>query len=122
MDSDAGYTKLRGRAACGKTTAVGRHAPNLAGGRWNRSGIGWGDPVEGQAPIGPTKSPPGDRRSGVSRRSRHTCSCTANKIARRGTGQPPAGGDSNLRRELALTFGQAVAGARTAAATPMLID
>ena len=43
----------------GKTTAIGRHAPNLAGGRWNRPGIGWGSPVEGQAPIGPTKSPPG---------------------------------------------------------------
>ena len=40
----------------GKTTAIGRHAPNLAGGRWNRPGIGWGAPVEGQAPIGPTKS------------------------------------------------------------------
>ena len=43
----------------GKTTAIGRYTPNLAGGRWNRPGIGWGDPVEGQAPIGPTKSPPG---------------------------------------------------------------
>ena len=49
----------------GKSTAIGRHAPNLAGGRWNRPGIGWGSPVKGQAPIGPTKSPPGDGGSGV---------------------------------------------------------
>ena len=39
--------------------------PNLAGGGWNGPGIGWGDPVEGQAPIGPTKSPPGVGGSGV---------------------------------------------------------
>ena len=41
----------------GMTAAIGRHAPNLAGGCWNRPYIGWGDPIEGQAPIGPTKSP-----------------------------------------------------------------
>jgi hypothetical protein len=44
---------------------VGHHAPDVAGGRWNRPGIGWGDPVEGQAPIGATKSPPGAEGSGV---------------------------------------------------------
>ncbi len=44
---------------------VGHLAPDVAGGRWNRPGIGWGDPVEGQAPIGTTKSPPGVEGSGV---------------------------------------------------------
>ena len=38
------------------------HAPNLAGGRWHRPGIGWGSPVEGQAPMGPIKPPPRRRR------------------------------------------------------------
>jgi hypothetical protein len=42
----------------GKSTAIGRHAPNLAGGCWNRAGIGWGSHVEGQAPIGPTNPLP----------------------------------------------------------------
>ena len=49
----------------GRWLPIGRHAPNLTGGRWNRPGIGWGRPVEGQAPIGPTKSPPGAEGSGV---------------------------------------------------------
>ena len=46
-------------------TAAGLHPADLAGGRWNRPGIGWGAPVEGQAPIGPTKSPPRVEGSGV---------------------------------------------------------
>ena len=50
-------TELHGRADRGKTTAVGHHAPNLAGGRWPRPCNGWESPVERQAPIGPTKSP-----------------------------------------------------------------
>ncbi len=63
----------------GKTTAAGLHAPYLAGGRWNRPGIGWGDPVEGQAPIGSTKSPPGVR--GSYRASSPTFSSSVSRIA-----------------------------------------
>ena len=42
----------------GKTTAIGRHAPQLGRRGLNCPRIGWGSPVEGQAPIGPTKPLP----------------------------------------------------------------
>jgi hypothetical protein len=54
---------LHRRADCGKAAAIGRQAPNFAGGCWNRPSIGWGGPVEGQAPIGPTQAP--SRRRGL---------------------------------------------------------
>jgi hypothetical protein len=53
---------LRPAATCrDKSRQVPQHkrATDPVGGRWNRPCNGWESPVERQAPIGPTKSPPG---------------------------------------------------------------